>query len=994
MIKKYIKNDFKNFLCYKNSMEKLEISSKDPINHLLTTYTQLEDIIHNIGEKELLLKFFYSNTNQIKKILYDFDKIIEIKYNMLNNKNGNIFYLCLLINENEIFLNYTFSVDLIQKVSEFEVKNDIEKIMQSIMIKKLINNLRITNNLTETEKKKLDEIEEKNKKNLENDKIKKDLNITDIDNVTIDEILINIIILMIKLKKFEQEKYISNLLTSLKIDNICLTNLMYNKLENFFSEEVRFLRENYSITTIENLFEVKIIVFYFYLFMYILKNPIYIYHIDFLKQLKINIIGIINEEKISIKYELDNELNIKFKKVITFITDSEYYTNKLDIKLLNDKANKRKDENTTNSTSSSSSNKNSITNDSIINNESINENHKLIENELKEAIIMILSESQFLLVKEKNVFSYKILNEINDTQKNFLKLKDLLQRRKKLDNISILKQNFQKFLQFLKSFKEKVQSEFTKSYNLQIKLKFCVMEYEENNLFNLDCIYIFSPPNEVKVKEYKDGNILEYGINGTYMGNDFLISEINSYNDININNDFDKESKLEDDKLDDGKEKGNNINNKMSLEEEGKKENKTRFKIIEFQKIIGNHNYSAKIIKILEHGFYASGGKDKKLNIYDNKFKLTCKINLPDEPRNIFVIHNKENNNFIQFIVSTIYKTILITFDTNNYNYKFNELILSTSFCIPILNDQYLYSNGNGLFIGENLFNNQKTFSTEKISSISYRNALLITDNKIVMSSNYIIEKGTNYITLYDFVEKKTLNKSFNESIALTMNNLLLIKNEKISGIIMLCACQKYTKNKRNGILLILLDIIYNIDESNSFYETNEFEPFCFCQIFVKDEKNKKSISYTDYLLVGGFDIEKRIGQIKLFKLKYFYIDNIIKLEFIQDLTIDEANNDNFQGFIGPVTCITQSKEPENILITCSDGNVSLFSQAFVDYYLFYDKQKKERKNYLDLEFFDEDIQNAYINKRNNLFKDIFDAEKFKNILKQTSNEEFIILFS
>ena len=56
---------------------------------------------------------------------------------------------------------------------------------------------------------------------------------------------------------------------------------------------------------------------------------------------------------------------------------------------------------------------------------------------------------------------------------------------------------------------------------------------------------------------------------------------------------------------------------------------------------------------------------------------------------------------------------------------------------------------------------------------------------------------------------------------------------------VLLCACQKYIKNQKNGILLVNInDELYKIDYSNSlkinyyFYDTNNFEVHCFCPIF------------------------------------------------------------------------------------------------------------------------------------------------------------------
>ena len=48
------------------------------------------------------------------------------------------------------------------------------------------------------------------------------------------------------------------------------------------------------------------------------------------------------------------------------------------------------------------------------------------------------------------------------------------------------------------------------------------------------------------------------------------------------------------------------------------------------------------------------------------------------------------------------------------------------------------------------------------------------------------------------------------------------------------------------------------------------------------------------------------------------------KIKFLQDIEIDD---ENFEDFDGPISCITQSRITGNILITCYNGNVYLFTQ-------------------------------------------------------------------
>ena len=140
------------------------------------------------------------------------------------------------------------------------------------------------------------------------------------------------------------------------------------------------------------------------------------------------------------------------------------------------------------------------------------------------------------------------------------------------------------------------------------------------------------------------------------------------------------------------------------------------------------------------------------------------------------------------------------------------------------------------------------------------------------------------------------------------------------------------------------------INISKIFYDTGNFQVYCFCQILKFDylkeimilNRYEKIMTETEYFLVGGFDSIKKKGLIKLYQLNYNN-DNfdLTDIEYIQDIEIkkeykkdsknlNNGNNSNkiknFKGFRGPITCITQSKFNGNILITCFDGNVLLFT--------------------------------------------------------------------
>ena len=167
------------------------------------------------------------------------------------------------------------------------------------------------------------------------------------------------------------------------------------------------------------------------------------------------------------------------------------------------------------------------------------------------------------------------------------------------------------------------------------------------------------------------------------------------------------------------------------------------------------------------------------------------------------------------------------------------------------------------------------------------------------------------------------------------------INNHKI----LLCACKKYNIEQENGILLVNININNRTEKFfHSFYNTDYFEVNCFCPIL--DVKNNNSlddditkeenikINKTNYFLVGGFDVDKGEGIIKLYEIIYSEKFNETSIKYIQDIIIPK--NDNFEGFNNSISGITQSKITGNILVTCLDGNVYLFKPPNIDFYLSY----------------------------------------------------------
>ena len=171
-------------------------------------------------------------------------------------------------------------------------------------------------------------------------------------------------------------------------------------------------------------------------------------------------------------------------------------------------------------------------------------------------------------------------------------------------------------------------------------------------------------------------------------------------------------------------------------------------------------------------------------------------------------------------------------------------------------------------------------------------------------------------------------------------------KEEKENEKIILFACKKYLKNQKNGILLINYNknkFTYDKNINYYFYNTGNFEVYCFCPILLyKKEANKSMCQDIYYFLVGGFESNKKRGSIKLYKINYDKESLKDQIEYIQDIIYDHKYIHMFKG---PISSIIQSSKDGSILITCWDGNVYLLD-IDMEYYIKYDAQVKNKELY------------------------------------------------
>ena len=370
-------------------------------------------------------------------------------------------------------------------------------------------------------------------------------------------------------------------------------------------------------------------------------------------------------------------------------------------------------------------------------------------------------------------------------------------------------------------------------------------------------------------------------------------------------------------------------------------------KFFEFIKIIGKHQNSAEFIKELSDHIFISGGTDNKLTIYDSNYNTIKNQKFSDWVYN--VNEKDKKGNFIQIIICSNDKTSLNRINLNNYNlYPIKELKEGSSFCILFNKDKILCFKPNYLSPIQFSFSKVINFSNKYFFKTSSKAGIKINNYYYAFTSNKIISGGKDALYFGNILTKEIVYEIKGFSFIYTGNGLSLISSKENKNKLLLCACKKYISGQKNGILLVNIQSEEKIKISYKFYNTNNFEVYCFCPIFVIKKNNNifeenKIKTKTDYFLVGGFESNKSKGIIKLYKIIYNQNFSKNKIEFIQNVAIN--NNNNFKGFKGPISSIIQSSKGD-IIITSWDKNIYLFKPINIEYFLFYDKKniKNDKK--------------------------------------------------
>ena len=796
-------------------------------SQLINKYEVIKSILNQDIDNKM--KFLYFNKENIHQILYDEEETIELNNNRVKNNISNYFYLLLLIDDNHTLINYEYSIDFINNINKQLINENkqlinenkqlinenecLKNIILSKTVFELINNYKQLDCYDKEEEEKLDKLRDDNLDNI-NKNLNKlndfEINLDIIKTEKIDKLYSVIIRILINKIKANNYEYLKNMLIELDLENISITKTIFEEISKIFNQ-----KKEYKMFSSKNFkFTEEIINFYYILFKYILKDPIYIYNIDFLFESKKNVLNYIKNNSIQhlIDSFEDNNTLEKFKYIFEFITDSNNYN--IDLILRRNSSDKEN-----NSFKKSLLNKLDSTN--------INTNN---------------TPSKANVSLEQNIQN-QIDNKNNNKDKNKDKNSSL-----NTNNEDYLITNFEKII---------------------------AKEEERDDKINNNSYITF-------IKKISDDDILagnKEGILYIYDKNFNLKKEIISKEDIcDIN--------LEKDKI--------------LKERQEEKINKKEIMKIEFKEInIGINNKNDKIIENWNIGLLFS-----IIEITEKKFKKIEKMKEKSLSKKSFI-----NANYIYY------------FEHFNNNLRKKEIFVAFE---------------KGLFRIEDISKINKEINIEildeykiKNKDISFKNGIKIDDNYIVLTSNSILSKGEDKLFIYDikknsFIKEKEIDGSFiSEMNGLNLMDIKVKENQNKK--ILLCACKKYFTEQKNGIMVIDAEIKENEDLKYKFYDTESFEVNCFCQININ--KENKMIK-TNFFFVGGLDVEKSEGIIKLYKINYN--NSFFSIKYLDDIQIDHKN---FEYFSGSVNCIIQNNIGK-LMISCLNGNLYSFSAPNITSYL------------------------------------------------------------
>ena len=536
-----------HFLCQMNQI----CNENDPMSHLINSLEDIENIYRNYPFESKQL--FYFMKDDIHKLFYDNDYIFHFESSDLQKvlpensdkiKISELFYLSLLISDQPELINYSFSIDYIQKINNrffnFSINSSVKYIIISKLIIFLINYYLEQNEEDSENIQKLESMKQDNITSIQNimekNKIFTRLNYTidDVLNKNIDKIYLDIIIFLIKTNKFSDFDYAYEIIDDLDLKSIALTKEMYEGISQALDENNDYLK-NYEIENLKDLIEDKIN-FYYILIKFIFKNVAYIYNIPFLKKNFMNIISFRDFYILNPNYNIYNKMQYLFELYSGYNMNTQQDSNYIKIK------------SSSNIENAFIREENSFDDRSFSNISGIDTEKNDVINYLDDVILKcaeeILKKVTITLMCDKNNkegTSYKIKQiKVNN---NTLKIKFFINLLKNLGTEkNITYKNYERLINLINEIKEYIsQNELNYTPDIKLEFKreleneheydfFCEPKNDKDkDIYNLTCTSSFIiNERDVTKEEYKfnDYNVLVNGLDEEPNGFLYLINEL------------------------------------------------------------------------------------------------------------------------------------------------------------------------------------------------------------------------------------------------------------------------------------------------------------------------------------------------------------------------------------------------------------------------------------------------------------------------------------
>ena len=552
-------------------------------------------------------------------------------------------------------------------------------------------------------------------------------------------------------------------------------------------------------------------------------------------------------------------------------------------------------------------------------------------------------------------FNIKFICDLKYYQVNYLKKIDDLFRS--IQNQELIEQNKKEKSDDENEEKENNGLEDKNSifYEKDIETKEII--YDDNNICNLKIDEDSTNHNDIikpKVDESQSVIILEESQNNknniedSIIGSSVIIPQSSTFlnkNNVKAPQYNDKESQI------------------FISEFEYKYDNEM-LEIMEFEQIIGNHGKSADFVKQIDN-FYVSSGEDTNLSIYDYNYKRQLRRQIRQSISSVSELTSTKTEEMKKdknIITCTKDNLITTTINSNTFTIKskkYDQFHIPCNFILEVRKNNYIVCGSKGVFIYYDLFS--KIVNTRNIVILkeNYTGGIVLSDGLFALTSNEIVKNGVNNLVIYNVKSKKIQTEIKGYSFNSSSTGLSIMQREdpkkgpKSYNQTLLCACKKNKIGQKNGILLVNINSENKINISNSFYDTGNFEVYCFCPLMKEDKdaklrifQNNHFLIKTDYFLVGGYDNDRKRGMIKLYKLKYNE-SNETSIEYIQEIKPEKRGK--FEGFKKPISCMIQSKKDGKILITSWDGNVYLFSNPKFESFLDSEEEENNFNNFFNI---------------------------------------------